>query len=281
MKGRTGGVSQFQVGQNIVWLPEDGHLQYTLDGGATWQPTVDAPVVGTGTYNFLLHPLAADRVAANTFYLVDIDQVTGNLRCWRSTDGGAHWAMMGLTGAVSGTDYKLIADPNVAGKIWLDVSYGQGVRKSSDGGATWIQVDGLIGSGLIAFGKPAPGRTNPSVVFYGDTGLGKGVYVSPDDGATWLPFPSFAPRLLVIGPSALGQIVKHMAGHMLVPPDAGFLWEICKENTMRKLMLLAAIFGVLYAGAINAQEDPNCISEDQFHTAVSKQKPVVGTTQLT
>jgi len=99
---------------------------------------------------------------------------------------------MGAIGSFGAYNYKIIADPNVAGKIWVDLNVGQGVFKSSNFGATFTRVGALVGTGLIAFGKPAPGRTNASVVFCGDIGSGvKGVYLSPDDGNTWLPFPNF------------------------------------------------------------------------------------------
>jgi len=54
--------------KNFVWLPEGGNVFYTLDGGATWNPAVNAPVIPMGTYNFQFNPLAADRVQPNTFY---------------------------------------------------------------------------------------------------------------------------------------------------------------------------------------------------------------------
>jgi hypothetical protein len=192
--------------QNFVWLPETGNVHYTLDGGTTWNPAASAPVIGLGVATFLLNPLAADRVQANTFYLVDIDPVTFNARVWRSTNGGAKWAVMGTIPPVTGAsyNYKIVADPGVAGKIWVDLNLGNGVWKSSDFGATFTRVGVLAGSGLIAFGKPAPGRTNASVLFYGDVRGVKGTFLSPDDGASWLPFPSFRFPAVDDWPTSLG-----------------------------------------------------------------------------
>jgi hypothetical protein len=187
---------------NFCWMVDNGAVYYTRDGGTTWQTAVNAPIIGAGPYNWGLNPLAADRVQANTFYLVDT--YIGNTRVWRSTDGGANWTQSAtIPGAPN--IYKVIADPRVAGKIWLDM-ISSGVWKSSNFGGTFTRVGELTGAGLIAVGKPAPGRTNASVVFFGGLTLyaPKATFISPDDGDTWLPFPPFVFPTISEFPLSLG-----------------------------------------------------------------------------
>jgi len=186
---------------------ENGSIWYTMDAGATWTAAMGAPTVFIGQYSFGLVPLASDRRLSNVHYLVNID-ASGNTLIWRTSDGGANWAQVGSIPVTVGSpiNYGVACDPLVANKVWVDLSTGQGVYKSTNGGATWTKVGALVGQGLIAFGKPAPGRTNSSVVFFGDVnGSGdRRVFVSPDDGATWLPFPKFSFPTVYDFPPCLG-----------------------------------------------------------------------------
>ena len=125
---------------------------------------------------------------------------------WKSTDGGAAWApvfdkeSVGAIGAVA-------IDPSNDDTVWVgtgesnprnDVSYGDGVYKSSDGGKTWSNM-GLRGTKYISRILIDPTDSNHVIVgalgnVFADSPE-RGAYVTFDGGKTWS-------KTLDIGPSS-------------------------------------------------------------------------------
>ena len=116
---------------------------------------------------------------------------------WRTTDGGSNWEVLsdkdfgrGSIGAIAVSE----SDPNV---IWVgtgeapirgNVSAGDGIYKSTDGGHTWKNM-GLKSSGQIARIRIHP--TDPQRVYVAVQGHAfgpnheRGVFRSEDGGQTW------------------------------------------------------------------------------------------------
>ncbi len=124
---------------------------------------------------------------------------------WKSTDGGASWQAVfdkegvGSIGAVA-------IDPTNDKTIWVgtgesnprnDVSYGDGVYKSTDGGKTWANV-GLRKTKYISRILIDP--TDPQHVIVGALGNvfadspNRGVYVTFDGGKSWSKTLDAGPR---------------------------------------------------------------------------------------
>jgi len=116
---------------------------------------------------------------------------------WKTTDGGTYWENISdgyfrraSVGAIAVAD----ADPNVIyvgmgeSTIRSNVSHGDGVYKSTDGGRTWKHC-GLAATRNISKVRVHP--TNPERVFVAALGHAhgpnpeRGVYRSDDGGATW------------------------------------------------------------------------------------------------
>jgi hypothetical protein len=128
----------------------------------------------------------------NTFYF---GAVAGGV--WKTTDAGAYWRPISdgfLTTSSVGALAVAASDPNVlyAGTgettIRTDVSYGDGLYRSTDAGRTWSHV-GLRETRQI--GKVRVHPTNPDQVWVAAFGHAfgpnpeRGVYKSDDGGATW------------------------------------------------------------------------------------------------
>jgi photosystem II stability/assembly factor-like uncharacterized protein len=116
---------------------------------------------------------------------------------WKTVDGGIYWRCVtdGFLGtaaigalAVAPSDRNVIYAGTGETTIRLDVSYGDGVYKSTDGGRTWRHI-GLRNSKHI--GRICVHPQNPDIVFVAALGdiFGpheeRGVYRSLDGGATW------------------------------------------------------------------------------------------------
>ena len=135
---------------------------------------------------------AGHPTASNVFYF---GAVAGGV--WKTIDGGHYWENItdgqfnvSSVGAIAVSE----ADPNViyAGTgestIRLDVSWGDGVYKSTDGGETWTNV-GLRDSHHIGQIRIHP--QDPDIVYVAALGHAfgpndeRGVYRSTDGGANW------------------------------------------------------------------------------------------------
>lgn len=115
---------------------------------------------------------------------------------WKSTDGAETWSPVFEKQGVSAIGAVAI-DPHNNDVVWVgsgesnprnDVSYGDGVYKSTDGGAKWINV-GLKATQHIS--KILIDPNNPNHVVVGALGdiykdsEDRGVYVTDDGGKTW------------------------------------------------------------------------------------------------
>ncbi|HLJ27593.1 MAG TPA: glycosyl hydrolase [Candidatus Angelobacter sp.] len=115
---------------------------------------------------------------------------------WRSTDAGANWepifdkegiASIGSI-AVSASDHNIIYAGSGEACIRGNISYGNGVYKSLDGGRTWKNI-GLKDTRHI--GAVIVDPKNPNIVFVAALGHAygqneeRGIFRSTDGGATW------------------------------------------------------------------------------------------------
>jgi photosystem II stability/assembly factor-like uncharacterized protein len=164
---------------------------------ATAQPV--PPALYSGLKWRLIGPFRGGRVVAvagipgssTTFYFGSVD---GGV--WQTTDAGTVWkpifegqgiASIGAL-AMAPSDAKVIYAGTGESDIRSDLSSGDGVYKSTDGGQTWNNI-GLRDSRQIS--RIVVDSQNANVVYVGAFGHAygpndeRGVYKSSDGGATW------------------------------------------------------------------------------------------------
>jgi photosystem II stability/assembly factor-like uncharacterized protein len=189
---------------NIVWEPANNRSPfYTVDRGKTWSrvvlPGERLPNTGSyGSYYFHRRTLTSDRVLPGTFYLMhsgdgDNAALAG---LWVTHDGGRKWSRVfrGEIAPNSGASAKLRAVPGKAGHLFFTADVGgpdSALRRSVDGGRTWMVLKDVTHAHDIALGKAAPGKRYPTLYV---AAYVKGVYGfwrSIDEGGSWTRIGEF------------------------------------------------------------------------------------------
>ena len=203
--GPSAGLKAIDPGDsNTLYLAESDDedegwwLLRSTDGGGSWASVGSFPSnQAAGVWTVAVDPTNSSILYAglddSPQYLDDGNVKPGPGGVFKSTDGGATWNGIGL----SGSAVKLIAidsaHPNVLYAV-TEANYGipkgfRGLFKSTDSGASWTAIN----NGLAALLDTGAGMTSfvidaaNSNLLYAATG-GNGVFRSSDGGANWAPF---------------------------------------------------------------------------------------------
>jgi photosystem II stability/assembly factor-like uncharacterized protein len=143
----------------------------SADNGATWSEVASFPKGATPV---------ADPVDPALFYAYDTESGT----LFASTDGGRTFTAR-AGGLPSGdSQFKLVAAPGRSGDLWLSTK-GNGLYRSTDGGAAFTKVDSCRSSYALGFGKAADGADYPAIYQVGAVETITAVYRSDDGAKTW------------------------------------------------------------------------------------------------
>jgi xyloglucan-specific exo-beta-1,4-glucanase len=168
----------------IVWAPQGEVYPYrSLNGGRTWLPVKGAPNRTTLQLWFGSQALTADCVDGYLFYLYKYNERPNQGTFYRSTDSGETWQQTAI-GLPDHWLHSVKAVPFKRGEVWLSVEDSPLLR-SHDAGISFQPLANVQVAEAFAFGKAAPGRSNPTVFIYGVVNQSKGLFRSDD--ATSLP----------------------------------------------------------------------------------------------
>jgi hypothetical protein len=167
----------------------DKLVVWTRTGGAPPAPLLPEPAVITNTVTAIL---PSPNFAADHTLLATID---GQL-C-RSTDGGETWQRLrgGLpelgdyvptVRAVFSPDYA--QDDTIFYSTFLGETYGEGIYRSADGGASWhVSSTGLYDLRVYRIVPSPRYAQDGTLLAYAYTHPGEALYRSTDRGTTWQP----------------------------------------------------------------------------------------------
>jgi photosystem II stability/assembly factor-like uncharacterized protein len=233
----------------------NGGVWETVNAGRTWRPIFDGQ--GTGA-------IGALAVAPSDPHVLYVGTGEADMRSdiahgdglYRSQDGGASWAKLGLSD--SRQIGRIIVDPTDPRRLFvaaLGHAYGpneqRGVYRSVDGGQSFEQVlyrDADTGAIDLAFKPGDPQviyaalwqtRRPPWHIYPPANGPGGGLYVSRDGGGTWQQvagsgFPAGTGRIgLAVAPAAPDRvyaIVDAEEGGLYRSDDAGRTWSRTSDD---------------------------------------------------
>ncbi len=168
----TGRIALSADGQRMVWALRDAPPYVSSDDGKTWRPVQGVEKADRADFT-----PASDRVNPARFYLYDAAQGA----VLASVDGGETFK---VTARDLPNGRPLKAVPGIEGELWLPTA--QGLMRSTNGGDSFKAVGGVDETGLVGFGKAAPGQAHPAVFVWGKVGGVEGVFRSDDVGKTWI-----------------------------------------------------------------------------------------------
>ena len=213
-----------------IFAGTDKGLIRSDDAGQNWQ-LVDSPLT-----RYHVWALAIDREDPRVMYAGTGTPTPATV--FRSADGGVSWKRQSVevakecinvgTPRVTG----LAIDPTNSQNVWMGLEV-DGVRRSSDGGETWVSVNGAI---------PNPDVHNVAVAGGPDKTVfvvvNNDVFTSTDDGETWKSlgirdiFPWSYPRGIMVRPDnpsvvflTIGDTTPGRIGTVMRSVDCGKSWE--------------------------------------------------------
>jgi photosystem II stability/assembly factor-like uncharacterized protein len=128
-------IAESPVDSMLIWAgTDDGNLQVTTNGGATWKNVVGSMTgIPRNTWVSYVEPSHVDR---KTVYVTLDGHATGDMQTYvlRSTDLGATWQRLDTTG-LHGWAHVVRQDPVHTELLYLGTE--QGLYLSFDAGSTW------------------------------------------------------------------------------------------------------------------------------------------------
>jgi len=253
--GRTTAVDGEPGDPNVLYAgAANGGVWRTLDGGVSWEPTMDdQPVNSIGEVE--VSPAAHNEVWAGTGETWYIRAYTGmGNGVYKSTDRGGSWRHMGLenTGRIAAIAAHP-QDPDVVYVCALGDAYGpqpeRGVFETTDGGETWEKI--LFVNEDTGCSDLAIDASDPETLFAGmwpvhitgwdlNSGGGEGgVYVTHDGGESWerrgggIPTDSVGKVSVDVArsdPSRVYALIEKDDPHLYRSDDGGDTWELVNHS---------------------------------------------------
>jgi photosystem II stability/assembly factor-like uncharacterized protein len=223
-----------QLPSRLYAAGADG-LYRSPDEGRTWE-NVRGPLLGRSVLSLAVDPEQGDRLCAGA-----------NAGLYHSSDAGSSW-----TRAAQPVGGVLSLAAGTGGRVYAG-TFGQGVYRSADRGATWEAVGGVLGEAIVFC--LAVRAEDPQVVY---AGTAAGLYRSRDGGRTWAAagnaLQTYSVRAIQLLPGA--QLLAGTFGNgIFKSEDSGQTWAALnaglEDLSVRGLAADPGSAALLYAATSN------------------------------
>lgn len=217
-------------------------LYQSLDGGVTW-------AVLTGLSSSSVFGIAINPVTPTTLYAVS------SLGVDKSTDNGVTWAPSN-TGLTTTDARAIVINPTTPSILYV-ATFGGGVFKSIDSGATWTaQISGMAaGLQVVAL---AINPLSPTTIYAAASGATPNLYKSTNSGASWLAIPAAGGlygAYLAIDPVTTDTLYVSQVGTGLKKSiDAGGTWALVGAGLpdVRQIAIDPLVPATIYAASFGS-----------------------------
>jgi hypothetical protein len=172
----AGSIAVAADGTTIVWTPRRSAAWFSVDKGKTWV-ACEGLVAGAR--------VVADSVDPSRFYAY---QARERKLCV-STNGAVSFiatsANFSNAQGSGGDSVTLLAGPDREGDLWLAFRDG-GLFHSTNGGGSFTNLESVQRAHSLGFGKPAPGKQDPTLFLSGRINDLTAFFRSDDSGRSWV-----------------------------------------------------------------------------------------------
>ena len=137
-------IAESPLDENLIWVgTDDGNLQYTTDGGTTWNNVSKNYVVAGVPPQTWVSSIEPSRFAKNTVYASLENHMYGDHKTYviKSTDLGKTWTLFSSK-EFTGFAHKVKED--LVNKDLLFIGTEMGLFATVDGGASWFRMKNKI-----------------------------------------------------------------------------------------------------------------------------------------
>lgn len=190
------GLASPELEPQTLYAATTAGIYKSFDGGGSWTASnaglpadFSAEAVAVAPTRAVVYASGAVTLVVGTATMPPVYEH----RIYKSLDAGASWSATSIA-PESTPLLPLIVDPRDAQTVYTStVGFGR-LRKTTDGGATWSNVDGWLGTPSCCFVSLAFDPVNPNVRY---VLFASGVARTVDDGATWEKFDQSGPGMQI------------------------------------------------------------------------------------
>jgi hypothetical protein len=193
----------------VIASSQNGGHGRSTNGGVSFSNIVTGL---TGTADWVA-PICQDPNTSTTYY-------AGRQEVFRSTNSGSSWSQLGTLG---GSGNVMLINPCPSNSSIIYAARSNALYKTSNAGATWVNVTGTIPVGSAQIKDIDVDNTNANRVYVTLSGYSSGnkVFYSTDGGTSWTNYSAGLPNL----PANCIVFKKNSPGAVYVGMDHGVYYR--------------------------------------------------------